>query len=877
MKTTITKVIGRLKTAHSGFIPGQNSVSQTLRNAVAALAIVASGVVTAGAVAAPAYTVTEGGNAVTSGATLNYAKSTLTVTSPLVKTFTIDNTGDAPLSLTASDSGTNATEFVTAQSTTSIPASSTGTVTVTFTPTAVGAERTTTLTLRTNAAAATFTVVLKAEVIQPQPVKFSTSVFNAKQTDSKVTVTITRDKITAAQDVDFSTSDGPASVDGIFTSSVAGTDYTTKTATVHFNVKDKSKTVEIPLTVLTGSVPNRQFTVTIAPQAGAADGTSTPTPTNTATVRVLATDTVKPTLTVDAPTDKASVNTDDLDDGQLTVSGSASDEKGLASVKVSINGGTAVAVDVEEGDFSHKVSPSLGSNKVTVTALDYKGNSTVVTRTFTITGGNELAVTRALSTALPAKGFNVVGTVALTTTSKVDATALTPIATNSPTSLSKVFPGKTVKLTAAAKTGYAFSHWTITPEEDATVVGNVATIVMDADTTAVANFIPNPFGPQLDRGTVFAGNLNLDPAGTHSYQNAGFITGTLDAVGKFTGVFKIGGLSKSFIANFRGDGTGSFGTSETLVFNGYELTLTYGGAADRNTIDADVTFGGKAIAGTLTRGWYSKTQPAATLATTATKPTYTMTFVPSGDEGTPDGNGICSITLSTLGVANLTGTLADGSTFSGSFNMTSASELPYFVQLNPTGTTGTKGFLQGTLVFDTTDDDSDVTSDDTLWVRPATSLAPDKASVYRAGWPTGTALTAFGAFYTKATTVASAMGLSTVSTSDTDGNATLGFTHGSLSADIGQHLFNIAGSVTTVFPSQTTVFSLTTGTSTSNTGFFSGEFTPNWSLLASAKPKFQGVVIQKGASAGGYGFFISNADGDKDLESGYVTLTKDTD
>jgi hypothetical protein len=58
------------------------------------------------------------------------------------------------------------------------------------------------------------------------------------------------------------------------------------------------------------------------------------------------------------------------------------------------------------------------------------------------------------------------------------------------------------------------------------------------------------------------------------------------------------------------------------------------------------------------------------------------------------------------------------------------------------------------------------------------------------------------------------------------------------------------------------------------TGMFSGTFTPNWTSAATAKPAFRGVILQKGTSKGGYGYFISNRTSDTDPESGRVTLGK---
>jgi hypothetical protein len=55
-------------------------------------------------------------------------------------------------------------------------------------------------------------------------------------------------------------------------------------------------------------------------------------------------------------------------------------------------------------------------------------------------------------------------------------------------------------------------------------------------------------------------------------------------------------------------------------------------------------------------------------------------------------------------------------------------------------------------------------------------------------------------------------------------------------------------------------------------GSISGNFTPDWASPAIVKPSYKGIVLQKGAKRGGYGFFISNIKSDADPKSGSVTL-----
>ncbi len=104
------------------------------------------------------------------------------------------------------------------------------------------------------------------------------------------------------------------------------------------------------------------------------------------------------------------------------------------------------------------------------------------------------------------------------------------------------------------------------------------------------------------------------------------------------------------------------------------------------------------------------------------------------------------------------------------------------------------------------------------------------------------------------------------------GRYTLAFSGGKLDAEIEITNFNISGNKVVKIPAKDKSFSLTL---TSKTGLMKGAFTPEWTApLNPAKklPSFQGVLLQKGGNAGGWGFFLSNAAGDFVPESGAVTL-----
>lgn len=221
--------------------------------------------------------------------------------------------------------------------------------------------------------------------------------------------------------------------------------------------------------------------------------------------------------------------------------------------------------------------------------------------------------------------------------------------------------------------------------------------------------------------------------------------------------------------------------------------------------------------------------------------------------------------------------MADDSAFSASTVLVATStpgataEVPFLAQiLTPGSTTAQGSSLSGTLVIDTTLTDSDLTGTNLLWIRPSVTEGSSTATkLYTAGWPTGIVIDALGAIYTNTTSVQSSLGAG--ANNPTLGNATLAFADGKLVSPVTVTNFNIVSSSVARIPTTTTAFSLSVSAAT---GSFSGIFTPNWTQASSTKPTFKGIILQKGANRGGFGFFISNRTSDNDPESGGVSLTK---
>jgi hypothetical protein len=247
----------------------------------------------------------------------------------------------------------------------------------------------------------------------------------------------------------------------------------------------------------------------------------------------------------------------------------------------------------------------------------------------------------------------------------------------------------------------------------------------------------------------------------------------------------------------------------------------------------------------------------------------------------PQGDGYGSIFVSEIGMVTLSGLLADGSSFTASTALVEGLQSPAFSQITTPGASAKEkgGSLSGMFTFDATQADSDVSATDLRWFRPAvtevtgSTRAALATQIYTAGWPAGLRVDAIGARYDNELGVQAALGLGALDPAL--GNAELLISQGKLTAELQVGGFNItpgssigSSQVTKVLPSDRN-FGLVT---TQRLGSFNGYFSPDWTPSSRVKPRFRGVLLQKGASRGGYGYFISNSPSDLNPESGRVTL-----
>ena len=365
-------------------------------------------------------------------------------------------------------------------------------------------------------------------------------------------------------------------------------------------------------------------------------------------------DAAKPTVTVTAPAG----NINRWTNSTYLLLGKALDNRRIASVLYSVNGGAFVTASLPDGtNWSATANLAPGTNTIVVESQDLAGNlSLQVTRKIVYVPQSTITLA-------------IVGSGNLTT--NWTGTSLDI--------------GKTYTITAVPSSGYVFSNWSGT----VSAITNKLVFALQTNETLTATFVPNPF-------TAVAGAYNglfYDTNGI-THQSAGFFTATLTSNLTYSGSLKLAGKSIAITGKFFTDGTA------------HNLFTRPG--ASNVVLDLVADFADKQITGTIKSGYngsswtaqltsdlavYNKTNNTPTNYTglsTQVLPRFT-------DSTGPVGYGYGTVNVSTNGTVILAGATADGAAIAQTVPLSKDGLLPFYASLY-----GGNGEVLGWLNFNAT-------------------------------------------------------------------------------------------------------------------------------------------------------------------------------
>ncbi len=606
---------------------------------------------------------------------------------------------------------------------------------------------------------------------------------------------------TGAVSVTVMTSNGTAT---------AGTDYTALNTTIEFADKQISRSVIVPLIGDNISEPNETFMITLsAPASGATLGTL-----SSASALILDPDTTDPKLLMQSPTVSQRLN-----EGVVTATGEATDNKQVSRVQMRLNNGSftnAALTPAGAGKvtYSLPLNPVPGLNVIRVIASDFRGNETdellrsfsyVVKRPLTLTNGTGVTVT-------PAEPLT--------------ALELT----------------KTYTLTAKPSGGKVWNGWS-SPQltlTEAQRLSKTLNLTMTEGLSITANTVDDPFLPSVVGD--YSGLVRADTVITPTHENEGAIQVKISPTGSFTGTLRIAGVSLPFIGVLDTEGIARFDSAlETTVLlarapqAGYVLAFTADLGAKRITgaLRRQTRLGSEPLSiieanrhvGAATETFYTWAMPAQLQTSGLTAIQY------------PQGDGVGSMKLSKLGAATLAGVLADGTNFTSSAAMGADMSLPMFVSLERGA-----GSLNGWLAVDHTRPDSDISCSALNWFKPVIAVATH----YPFGWPEGVTLPLIGARFSVPVSESVLPDLSAV----LGANALLRFTQGALTRALQKELIISAKNLVTKEPASNPSYTMKL---TTTTGQFTGSFTHRDGAVAN----YTGVILQKGTNRRGFGHFLT--------------------
>lgn len=697
---------------------------------------------------------------------------------------------------------------------------------------------------------------------------FSLKGYSGLETAGTATVTVLRNG-------------GFAGTASVTISSAFGTataaDFSALSQTLNFADGEASKNVSITLANDGPGEPNESFTVTLsAPGSGTSIGSN-----NVATVTivdgyvgVLNGDDIIPSAPVILfPAINASVGVPT--GGSLVISGTATDDRGVASVRILDANNAFLSNAILESPgarttkWSLAITPATGMNTFKAVSTDYQtptaNSSVVVTRSF--------KVLRPLAMGIAGDGMVTAG--------------FAPASDRE--------PGRLYTISATPKVGSLFAGWTILSGHTTAQLGILSTALEQPSLSFIfreglalqATFVPNPFLTSVV-GAFYGGIVpsttlpDRAPAGagaedgtTSSLSTEGAATFMVQTTGSFSGSLTIDGQVLPVAGVFDPTGVARFGT-----YRARNLSVPRTGKPSLTvTVALDVTppLTGK-ITGTVAefdgsslialsnldadRAPYSTTTPlpeAPYLNPGAATALYTTIFAPTGPglgapTVFPQGYGYAQVTLSRTGSVTVSGVLSDGTPFTQSTFLSANASWRLFVQLY-----NKLGYIAGSVTYNATAQ-SDFSALSTRWLRPL-----QDTQHYSGGWSAGYTVNTYGA---KLTAVTGTSVVNNLPTSDANGNADLKFTSGLLSSAVTKTVSINSADTILNMPADTT-FTLKINRTT---GLFDGVFLHS----DSTRPAFKGIIYQKGlvTDPSGYGHFLTTTPAVKDYtgQGGSVLL-----
>jgi hypothetical protein len=579
------------------------------------------------------------------------------------------------------------------------------------------------------------------------------------------------------------------------------------------------KTLDVNILRDAKSEKNEAFKLALSsPTGGATLGLSTHT------VSILESDPTPPVLKLMSPLENSVVPGD-----SVVLSGLATDNFGVKRVEVSLNNASFEAVKLSEGasgaggNFSTVLRPRAGVNRVVVRATDARGNSVTAERTFLREYQKPLKVG-----VTPLQG----GVVSLVPAGSFDSLQV----------------GGTYTLSASPKAGFVWKGWSGGNLPASESENPVLRFTMREGLSFGANFVATPFGAGISGD--YEGLLLPVEGVAAGNSTSGFTSLKLDASGRFSGSLKIDGDQLAFAGTLDSSGSARFGAArlrEVRVERPGKPALVLALAMDlagSRSITGSLSESGPGLVKArckfvLERIFFDGSSKAQSL------PAAVYNFIlPSKSQKNglkrsdfPRGTGFGTLTVASNGTGKLSGTLADGTTFSGGCRFTRNKTACVFVPLY-----GGLGQLSGALKLDEAASDSDVSGESFAWYKPQLN-----EQHYPLGWPEGVALDLWGARFKKA---AGRSALPDLTVTGVE-NAGLSFFHGGLPAPVRKGLNISATEKVTRLPASDSSFSLAIDHD-------SGKFSGDCVLSGSGRTAFSGIILEKGANRVGRGFFLTS-------------------